>query len=251
MDPLAEGHYYRDQIANKNKVIAWSHQTRFKKALELIENRTGRLCDYGCGDGTFVVMAADRVRERDGVDIDANQIEDCRRRFDSEPNLRFLVVDEVIGPDFDGAYDVVTCMETLEHCTAPVVEKVLADVARLCAPDGRVIISVPIEVGPSFAVKQTVRAIARWQDSSSYALRESYSLRDATKMVFARKGTTIDRRIIGTPPLVGHSHYGFNWRYLRERVSHYLTVERTDFTPLGFLHGWVSSQAYFICRPSS
>jgi hypothetical protein len=48
-------------------------------------------------------------------------------------------------------------MEMLKHCTQPVVEMVLADVARVCAPDGRVIISVPIEIGPSFLVKQSVR----------------------------------------------------------------------------------------------
>jgi hypothetical protein len=37
---------------------------------------------------------------------------------------------------------------------------------------------------------------------------------------------------------------------LRSRVAQHLTVERTLFTPLGFLGGAVSSQAYFVCRPA-
>lgn len=248
MDPVAEGHYYRTQIGSKSRIIAWSHQSRFDKALDLIGDSTGKLLDYGCGDATFLALAEDRVAEAHGVDIDGNQIADCRSRFVSRPNLRFFVNDELAGPDQDGTYDVVTCMETLEHCTAPAVEAVLADVTRLCHVDGRVIISVPVEIGPSFLVKQSIRAIARRQGASSYQLDETYPLRDAMKMLFARHSTAIDRPVFSVPPLEGHSHYGFNWRQLRERASHYLTVERTDFTPLGFLGGWVSSQAYFICR---
>jgi SAM-dependent methyltransferase len=251
MDPLAEGHYYQTQIANKNKVLAWSHQSRFEKALSLIGRNTKKLLDYGCGDGTFLALAADRIVEGHGVDVDANQIEECRDRLGSGRNLSFFVNGDLAGPEHDGAYDVVTCMEMLEHCTEPIVEEVLADVSRLCAPDGCVIISVPVEVGPSFLVKQTVRAIARRQGSSSYALRETYPVRDAMKMLFARRHTSVERPVYGDPPMVGHSHYGFNWRRLRERVASHLAVERTLFTPLGFLGGWASSQAYFVCRPPS
>jgi 2-polyprenyl-3-methyl-5-hydroxy-6-metoxy-1,4-benzoquinol methylase len=249
MDEATEGHYYRTQIGNKNKVIAWSHEARFVKALELIGPSTRRLLDYGCGDGTLMVMAADLCDEVHGVDVDAHQIADCRTRLGSIENLSFFTNEEVAEPGFDGSYDVVTCMETLEHCTAPAVESALADVARLCAPGGRVIISVPIEIGLSFLVKQSVRAIAKRQYSDGYQRMERYSVRDGAKMLFARRTTEVDRFLIGEPPVVGYSHYGFNWRGLRERVSAHLDVDETLFTPLGFLGGLVSSQAYFVCRP--
>jgi SAM-dependent methyltransferase len=250
-DHVAEGHYYSTQIGSKNKVIAWSHQSRFDKALELIGSGTQKLLDYGCGDGTFLAMASGRFVEGDGVDVDADQIKDCRERLaDDIPNAKFYTNEELSDPKYDGTYDVVTCMETLEHCTDPVVEIVLADVARLVAPGGRVVISVPIEIGPSFLVKQSVRAIARRQGASSYQLQESYPAKDALRMIFARRGTRFERPLLGEPPLTGHSHYGFNWRHLRSRVAQHLTVERTLFTPLGFLGGAVSSQAYFVCRPA-
>jgi 2-polyprenyl-3-methyl-5-hydroxy-6-metoxy-1,4-benzoquinol methylase len=251
VDPVADGHYASTQLGSKNKVIAWSHQSRFVKALSLIGNDVNTLLDYGCGDGTFLVLAADRVAEGHGCDVDANQIENCRTRLSTYKNVTFYVNDELSGPDHKGEFDVVTCMETLEHCTDEVVEIVLSDVARLVAPKGRVIISVPIEVGPSFIAKQSIRAIARRQGASSYQLEERYSASDALKMLFARRGTYVERKLLGEPPMTGHSHYGFNWRRLRERVAAHLEIERTLFTPLGALGGWVSSQAYFVCRPVS
>jgi SAM-dependent methyltransferase len=251
VDPVAEGHYASTQIGSKNKVIAWSHQSRFVKALSLIGDDVNKLLDYGCGDGTFLVLAADKVAEGHGCDVDANQIQNCRDRLSSYKNITFHVNDELSAPDHDGEFDIVTCMETLEHCTDEVVEIVLKDVARLVAPTGRVIISVPIEVGPSFIAKQSIRAIARRQGASSYQLHEKYSPSDALKMLFAGRNTYVERPVLGEPPMTGHSHYGFNWRRLRERVAQHLHVERTLFTPLGALGGWVSSQAYFVCRPVS
>jgi SAM-dependent methyltransferase len=250
MDPVSEGHYFKSQLASKNKIIAWSHQSRFDKALGLIGQRTNLLLDYGCGDGTFLALARDRIKQGHGADVDANQIDGCRERLATYEELQFFVTEELSGGEHNGKYDVVTCMETLEHCTEEVVEEVLADIARLCASDGKVIISVPVEVGPSFFVKQSVRALARRKGVSSYNLQESYPVRDAVKMVLADKHTAIARPVYGEPPLVGHSHYGFNWRRLRERVAAHLTVDRTLFTPLGALGGWVSSQAYFVCRSS-
>jgi hypothetical protein len=89
MDDAAGGHYYKTQIGSKNKVIAWSHQSRFDKALDLIVDATQKLLDYGCGDGTFLAMAKDRFVEGHGVDVDANQIEVCGARLGSIANLKF------------------------------------------------------------------------------------------------------------------------------------------------------------------
>ena len=245
MDSVAEGNWFQITIGSKSRVVAWSHRSRFEKALSLSGRNNKKLLDYGCGDGTFLALASDRFVEGHGVDIDADQIEDCRNRLASFGNVSFFVVGDLAGTEHNRTYDVITCMETLEHCIEPVVEKVLADMARLCAADGRVIISVPVEVGPSFLVKR----IARRQAVSMDKAHETYPLRDALKMLFARKHTFVERPVYSKPQLVGHSHYGFNWRRLRERVRHYLVVDDTLFTPLGFLGGWVSSQVYFVCRP--
>ena len=248
MDAVAEGHYYRKQLGCKSGIIAWSHRSRFRAGLRFIGPSPRKLLDYGCGDGTFLAMAAVRIHEGLGADIAADQIKDCQQRLASFANLRFCTIGE-LGGSHDATCDVVTCLETLEHCPAPIVEVVLRDLARLASPGGRIVISVPIEIGPTFLLKLIVRKLAAWRGLSDYRYYESYSLSDAARMLFAGRSTALDRPIYGEPAAPSHSHYGFNWRTLRERIRAHLTIERTLYSPLGFMGGWVSSQAWFVCRP--
>jgi hypothetical protein len=67
-------------------------------------------------------------------------------------------------------------------------------------------------------------------------------------MIFASGSTKLTRPVYGGLESPHHSHYGFNWRALRERVREHFLVERTLASPLGWLGGWVSSQAWFVCR---
>lgn len=246
----APGHYHQKQLGCGSRVIAWSHAARFETARRLIgSGRIGKLLDYGCGDATFLDSVADRVAEGWGADVAPDQLADCAKRLAALPHLHFCHVDELTGPRHDAAYDVVTCMETLEHCTEPVVERVLADLNRLCAPAGRVVISVPIETGLPFLLKYALRTLAGWRGLSDYAQYERYPLGDAVRMLTARSATVVRRPVYGPPGRESHSHYGFNWRRLRERVRAVLRLDRTHFSPLGWLDGVVSSQAWFVCRP--
>lgn len=244
MSAVAEGHYYKKQLGCQSGVIAWSHRARFVRGLKLLGANPGRVLDYGSGDGTFLGMASPHIAEGLGADILENQVKDCQQRLAEFKNIRFCTIPELAGRGAE--FDVVTCMETLEHCTAPIVQVVLKDLARLVKPTGRVIISVPIEIGPTFPFKYVIRKLAAIRGLSDYRYYESYSLKNMMKMIFATKGTKLDRPEYGDPPT--HSHYGFNWRALRETVRGHLDVERTLFTPLGFLGGFVSSQAWFVCR---
>jgi hypothetical protein len=118
---------------------------------------------------------------------------------------------------------------------------------KSCA--SRVIISVPIEIGPTFLVKLVIRKVAAWRNLGDYRYTESYSFRNALRMIFAGRRTTLDRPVYDAPANPWHSHYGFDWRALRDQVSDHLAIERTQFSPLGILGGWVSSQAWLVCRP--
>src|SRR5262249_46906646 len=89
----------------------------------------GAVLALGCGDGTFLASTARLVDDAVGADIAKDTLTDCAVRLAEIPNVRFCHVNELFGPQHVGAYDVVTCMETLEHCTEPVVARVLADLA--------------------------------------------------------------------------------------------------------------------------
>src|SRR5271157_5167927 len=113
---VAQGHYARKQLFCRDAIVAWSHQSRFKTARRLVEPYAGgRLLDYGSGDGTFLAMVHDLFPRMVGAD-DPGQAGDCRKRFAGLTGLSFEALADVKDRAYDGAFDVVTCMEVLEHC---------------------------------------------------------------------------------------------------------------------------------------
>ena len=249
MSALPVAAYYRDLQNCPSGSISWSHSARFKTALRLTGRGVRRLLDYGCGDGTFLEMAAGRYVHGVGADVADDLIRDCRERLDRFNNLQFHNVAELTSPEHDRAYDLVTCMETLEHCVPAVAERVLGDLQRLVAPEGRVIISVPIETGPIFPIKFVLRKIAGWQGIGHYRHYENYKIGDALKMLFAGEHTEVERPAYGEPGHEFYTHYGFNWRAFRLRVMEKFTIVETRFSPISLLGGWFNSQAWFVCRP--
>lgn len=246
---VAYGHYARKQLNCPSSVVAFSHRARFETALALAgSNPRGRLLDYGSGDGTFLSMVAGRFGECVGADIARDQVDDCRLRFACVPNVRFCELAALQEAGHGQAYDVVTCMEVLEHCPPPALSAIVADIARVVAPDGRVVISVPIETGPTFVLKYAVRTVAGWRGLGDYRYYEKYPLGDALRMIFATRRTRVHRPVINEGGFDTHSHYGFNWHHVAEQVAQVLTIERRLFSPFNLLGGAFSSQAWLVCR---
>lgn len=247
---VADGHYARKQLNCRSSVIAFSHRSRFEMAVRLAGVRPqGRLLDYGSGDGTYLSLVAPNFGHCVGADIANDQVVDCRMRFANVADVSFCEIRDLHEAHHIAAYDVVTCMEVLEHCPAAAVTGALRDIARLIRTDGTVIISVPIETGPSFLLKYAVRTVAGWRGLSDYRYYEKYTAADALRMITARAGTQIYRPIYNDGGFDYHSHYGFNWRSLRLRVEELFHIEQTLFTPFNVPAGFLSSQAWFVCRP--
>jgi 2-polyprenyl-3-methyl-5-hydroxy-6-metoxy-1,4-benzoquinol methylase len=252
-DLLEQGHYARKQIFSRNAIVAWSHRRRFALARELaLAGRGGALLDYGCGDGTFIALSHDAFDRSVGADIDAEQVRGCAERLRALSGVRFLPIDALGGPDHQARYDAVLCMEVLEHCPSDVQPLVLDDLARLSRPDGVVIISVPIEIGPTLALKQAVRAVAAASGLTEYASRERYHWPEFLRMVVAGRKSKIERpeTVAITPggTVRFHGHKGFNWRALETLIQRVFTIERRQYSPLPLTGSWLNSQVWFVCR---
>lgn len=234
--------------------MAWSHGRRFALARDLASaGAGGALLDYGCGDGTFAVLAHDLFRETVGADIDVEQVRDCGERLGTLAGVRFVSIDDLRAPAHNGRYDVVVCMEVLEHCPSDIQPAVLDDLTRLTRPDGIVVISVPIETGPTLMVKQGVRAVAAASGLAEYAHRERYRPEEFFRMVLAGRTSQIDRpETVVSSPTGGtvrfHGHKGFNWRVLERLLERVLVIERRLYSPVPLTGPWLNSQVWFVCR---
>lgn len=254
-DLLSSGSYARNQLFSRDRLIAWSHRSRFERARELTKPYQGRrLLDYGCGDGTFLVLVHDLFPDAVGVDADPKQVAECARRLTSLQGLSFMLTDELRTPRHATRYDVVVCMEVLEHCLETVVDEVAEDLRRLITPEGMVLISVPIETGPSLIVKEFVRLVAAWRRLGDYQYRERYTLGELATMLFATHDTSIPRPVYRQDfeparPNIFHTHKGFNWRRLRRQLTRYFVIHETCFSPFGWLGGYANSQVWFTCKP--
>jgi 2-polyprenyl-3-methyl-5-hydroxy-6-metoxy-1,4-benzoquinol methylase len=250
---ISEGHYLKKQILCKNQIIAWSHSSRFETTKQLLKDYVGssnsKLLDYGCGDGTFLQMVSDDIAsEAVGADIAEDQIYDCQQRFVSQDKIQFIVTKELDSQNYNSYFDTAVCMEVLEHCLPETVEKIIKDLNRLVKQDGIIIISVPIEIGLSLLIKQTTRRIAGLLKQGDYDKSiEPHSLTELLQMIFATKSSAIKRPIYGDE-FPYHEHKGFNWRFLRAELSKTFTIEKTCFSPLGWLGGFFSSQVFLVCR---
>jgi SAM-dependent methyltransferase len=248
------GHYAQKQLLSRSGLVRWTHGSRFRTGRELAAPCAGgRLLDYGCGDGTFLALVQDLFPGAVGADIALDQVEDCRRRFASLPGMSFLETVDLIGPAHTNRYDIVVCMEVLEHCPDDIQPAVLDQIANLTVPGGTLIVSVPIEIGPPLVAKQCARALVALGGLSEYASRERYQVGELTRMVFAGSGTVFPRaehigHIDGARTTRYTGHKGFNWRRLQRSIEGRFGIERRLYSPLPNLGPWLNSQVWFICK---
>lgn len=252
---LREGHFAKKQMFCNDRLISWSHRRRFQTGLLLAREFAGqKVLDYGCGDGTFLAMlmsSSTAPSDAVGAEVDTSVVEDCRTRFGRQRGLRFLLSDELDTPSHRGAYHAVICMEVLEHVVD--IEPVLERFARLLAPSGKLLISVPVETGLPLLVKQAARRVAGWRGIGHYPGTTPYSLNDFRLGLLARGSRQHIVRPVHKNPdgSVFHDHKGFNWMFLRETLTRRFQLELTLGSPLTWLSPHLASQVWFLFRNSN
>lgn len=249
---LREGHFARKQIFSRDWLISWSHRSRFQMGLQLAQQFAGkRILDYGCGDGSFLamLMSSSAVPSAAvGAEISPDSVAECRARLGGLPGLSFIIDAELNLPEHKGAFDAVICMEVLEHVIE--VEPLIGRFARLLAPGGNLLVSVPIETGPPLLVKQVVRRVAGWRGIGDYPGTSPYSLSELTASLLASGKRQHIKRPIHTNPDGSrfHDHKGFNWMMLRKLLARGFHLEKTQTSPIPRLSPFLASQVWFLLQ---
>jgi SAM-dependent methyltransferase len=96
-----------------------------------------RVLDVGTGAGVLALAVAPLVREVVGVDVVPELLEAARRA--APANATFVEGDAEKLPFQTGEFDLVACRRTLHHVRRP--ELAIAEIARVAAPGGRVLVN--------------------------------------------------------------------------------------------------------------
>jgi len=110
-----------------------------RASLDALEVTAGdRLLDVGCGTGAAVRLAAATAREVVGIDLSSEMIHIAERLAEALDNVEFRVADSESIPFGDGEFTAVLCSNSFHHYPAP--ERAVAEMARVLAPGGRLVI---------------------------------------------------------------------------------------------------------------
>ncbi|HEX3099360.1 MAG TPA: class I SAM-dependent methyltransferase [Patescibacteria group bacterium] len=114
----------------------------------MIESK--KILDAGCGVGRFIYHVSKTQPENEfwGVDISAENIAEAQKNF---PGIIFqqMSVESLDFPDFE--FDVVYSRDVLEHVDNPI--QAMAEMARVLAPYGKLIIKIPAEKSEHWLLK--------------------------------------------------------------------------------------------------
>jgi hypothetical protein len=130
---------------------------------------------------------------------------------------------------------------------------VLDEIAGVTAIDGRVVISVPIEMGPPLVAKQCARVLLAKRGLAEYSTRERYWPVELARMLLAGPDTVFPRLEVTGTTGEGRvfrytGHKGFNWRALQRSIEQRFEIDHRLFSPLPVLGPWLNSQVWFVCR---
>lgn len=121
---------------------------RYELALSALQagglQKGAKVLDVGCGDGALTGFIASRFQaDVEGIDVTQLPIELARQEFAKRGwSGRFTVIEGYEYPFADGAFAAVVCSDVIEHVQKP--EQLLAEMWRLVAPGGRLVVTTPI-----------------------------------------------------------------------------------------------------------
>ena len=131
-----EGEYY-----THSRLFRWWHTSRFIKARNIVGgmSKNSIIVDLGCNGGNFTRTLLG-LGEVVAIDISSSFIGAGRSQV---KQAHFILSDVQSLPIRDGIFDLVTCLEVLEHLPKP--KWVVSEAWRTLKSEGRLLVSTPDE----------------------------------------------------------------------------------------------------------
>lgn len=232
-----------EQAQNFNFLTRWLHSFRYKEIYRVMEDlakskgdESIRIFEIGSAYGRLFALLNSRFNiEYTGIELYEGLYDDSVRRYGKYPNAKFIhgsALDDENLEDM-GKADIVIALETLEHIPDGDVVILLQKIAvRL---KGLFVCSVPVEIGPSIALKNIGSALAGYSRHKEYSWRETF-------YAFSYQLNKLPPHDTG--------HKGFDWRKLLKNIRMTLNVKKVRRFPSSFLPAWFSTSVFLVAGPA-
>lgn len=140
--PEVRGDYY-DWSIKKNLFQRFWHKRRFLEVKNILNcPRIEKILDVGCHGGRFIYEISKQFPTASIFGIDSSQtaIQYAIKKY---PDFHFQIAQAERLPFKDNFFDLVTCLEVLEHVKNP--RQVLEEIKRVLKRKGILVILVPSE----------------------------------------------------------------------------------------------------------
>jgi SAM-dependent methyltransferase len=233
--------YAETTTGHKSWLKRFSHSARFSVASNLVVlDAETSILDFGAGDGQLLTIVLPRVAYACAFEPSDWMYEQLVERHGAAlADGRLTVVrDEAQLPR--ERFDVVFCLEVLEHLPEALQIRSLRLMGELLSGSGQLVVSVPIEIGISAVFKNAVR---RFLGQS----HEGSSLVNTLKALFH---LPVERQMHGSHVL---SHVGFSYCDLERLLqSEGFAIQARTFSPFPRLRGLCNSQVlYVLAKPET
>ena len=183
-------HLYEDfkhlDVPHYLRTLAHYTVTRRGAYIKQVEGQTAleglKVLDFGCGVGSHGIYCAQHGARVHLLDVDGPLYQYAQWRAAQRGlHMRFLPVDAKLKPE---NYDVVLCLDVLEHMAHPV--EALERITATLKPGGLLFLEASLMIKPTSG--HFTMSVRRWQQGGPKYLRRYYSPRGGKMFQKSMKG---------------------------------------------------------------
>ena len=225
-----------------NPIKRFIHRDRFNTAVRVFDLLSGgmnhNVLDFGAGDGELARLLSSEtsgevVAYEPAPTFQGQLVQNLK-------TARRVRVSNTVDYLPDKGFDVIFCLEVLEHLSDESIEAVLGQFQRLLKPTGYILVSVPHEIFFPALLKGMFRMLRRRGTFDG-------SARNIFRATLGMKVTRPMSKLSDDLPYF-FDHLGFDYRALEKKWAPGFSVQDRFFRPFSWLGSFVNSEVFYILR---
>lgn len=184
-------------------------------------NKSSQVLDIGCSDGPFLPSLNYYAKKITAIDISEDLVKKSKKLTDTmlykSKKISLLTSDGLALPFKDECFNLVFCLEVLEHVKNP--STVIEEIYRVLKKNGVFICTIPVEIGPSLLIREIIGKITKFN-------RPHYTRKELIRNAMFRKPGFRSSDM---------SHKNFDWRLIKKEVQLVFEKVNIEFIPIKIL----------------